>query len=161
MNAEGMLAYGRVWKFHLSSRADPAVARGNNAYVRPGQLAWLMASCGATHNPTVTWVTYQGSHGIACMIKSFLAADDLPGDWCSYIKHQRGVFPGLYDIGLIAQGCPDIGKHPLGLGLGMLLAPQALFVLRCYKRLAEGPCFPHIAEAVRGQLMASQSCFSY
>jgi hypothetical protein len=159
MNAEGMLAYGRVWKFHLSSRADPAVARGNNAYVRPGQLAWLMASCGATHNRTVTWVTYQGSHGIAYLIKSFLAADDLPGDWCSYIKHQRGVFPNLYDVGLISQGCPDIGKHPLG--LGMLLAPQALLVLRCYKRLAGSPCFPHIAEAVRGQLMASQSCFWY
>ncbi|XP_066374605.1 uncharacterized protein [Miscanthus floridulus] len=116
MNAEGMLAYGRVWKFHLSSRADPAVAGGNSAYVRPGQLAWLMASCGATHNPNVAWVTYQGSLGIACLIKSFLAADDLPSDWCSYIKHQRGVFPGLYDVRLIAQGCPDIAKAPLGVG---------------------------------------------
>jgi hypothetical protein len=157
MNAEGMLAYGRLWKFYLSFKVN--VAGGNNAYVRPAQLAWLMASCGATHNPTVTWVTYQGSHGIACLIKSFLAADDLPGNWCSYIKHQRGVFPNLYDVGLISQGCPDIGKHPLG--LGMLLAPQALLVLRCYKRLAGSPCFPHIAEAVRGQLMASQSCFWY
>ncbi|KAJ1257894.1 hypothetical protein BS78_10G031100 [Paspalum vaginatum] len=93
MNAEGMLAYGRVWKFYISFRANLAGAGDNSYYdVHPWRLGWLMARCGATHNPNVAWMTYQGSDGIACLIKSFIAADDLPSHWCSYIEYKRGFF---------------------------------------------------------------------
>nr|CAB3469395.1 unnamed protein product [Digitaria exilis] len=159
MNADGMLALGRVWKFYL--RIDPAV---KNDCVDPGRLARLLESSGATHNPDVVWITYQGLEGIACLIKSSMAAGDLPSDWCSYNEHQRARFPVMYDVGLIAQRCPDVGGCIEDIARNQEVTkeedkePGALLVLRCYKRLEESPHFPLIASVVQGQLMASRSC---
>nr|CAB3466932.1 unnamed protein product [Digitaria exilis] len=159
MNADGMLALGRVWKFYL--RIDPAV---NNDCVDPGQLARLLESCGATHNPDVVWVTYHGLEGIACLIKSSMAAGDLPSDWCSYNEHLRARFPVMYDVGLIAQRCPDVGGCIEDIARNQEVSededkePEALLVLRCYKRLEESPHFPLTASVVQGQLMTSRSC---
>ncbi|KAF8732824.1 hypothetical protein HU200_015167 [Digitaria exilis] len=147
MNAEGMLAFGRVWKFFL--RIDPAV---KSDCVDPGRLARLLESCGAMHNPDVVWATHQGSQGIAWLIKPSLPAGDLPNSWCSYNENHREHFPVMYDVELIAQRWSDIGVLPtwctgslydIARNLKVIkdddIHPMenVALVLRCYKRLEE------------------------
>ncbi|BAT10899.1 Os10g0421700 [Oryza sativa Japonica Group] len=120
MNAEGMLAYSRAWKFCISSRAD-------NACVHPQQFAKFMASCGALGDPNISWVTFHGAHGIARMIRSFLSPQDLPSQWCSYIGHRRAFFPAIYDVALLVRRSFDIITIPwIECKGGLLDVAQAL-----------------------------------
>uniref|UniRef100_A0A0D9XJT3 Uncharacterized protein n=1 Tax=Leersia perrieri TaxID=77586 RepID=A0A0D9XJT3_9ORYZ len=165
INAEGMLAYGRAWKFCISYTAD------DNGYAHPRQFAQLMASCRATHYPAVSWVTFHGAHGVGSLIRSFLAPHALPVHWSSYIGHRRAFFPTIYDVSLIVDRCPDI-MLPTTECKGDLLdvaralnlkameadkeAANVLLTLRCYMRLAQRPDFPNIAMAVQG--LIKESC---
>jgi hypothetical protein len=161
MNAEGMLAYSRAWKFCISSRAD-------NACVHPQQFAKFMASCGALGDPNISWVTFHGAHGIARMIRSFLSPQDLPSQWCSYIGHRRAFFPAIYDVALLVRRSSDIvtipwieckgGLFDVAQALNLkeieadMEAARVLLTLRCYMRLAERPDFPGTKMAVQGLL---------
>uniref|UniRef100_I1QUL2 Uncharacterized protein n=1 Tax=Oryza glaberrima TaxID=4538 RepID=I1QUL2_ORYGL len=168
MNSEGMLAYDCVWKFCISSTP-------RSGYLHPRQFTRLMASCGATSNPNVSWVTFHGAHGIASLISSFSAPQDLPSDWPSYVEQRRAYFPGMYDVALIVHRYPDIGILPTtGCKGGLFDVARALdlnfikddnpvtrvlLTLRCYMRLADRGDFPDKQSAVQGQLM-EHCCWS-
>nr|AAP53808.1 CAF1 family ribonuclease containing protein [Oryza sativa Japonica Group] len=129
MNAEGMLAYSRAWKFCISSRAD-------NGCVHPQQFAKFMASCGALGDPNISWVTFHGAHGIARMIRSF---DIVTIPWIEC----KG---GLFDVAQ-ALNLKEIEAD--------MEAARVLLTLRCYMRLAERPDFPGTKMAVQGLLKES------
>uniref|UniRef100_A0A0E0EY01 Uncharacterized protein n=1 Tax=Oryza meridionalis TaxID=40149 RepID=A0A0E0EY01_9ORYZ len=143
MNPEGMLAYGRAWKFCISRFTSD-----NNGYVlNLKQLAELMQSCGATNNPDVSWVTFQGSDVIYRLIRS---ANN--GGIPSSISGES-YFPSLYDVALIVRGFHGIGTLPTtdrkvgifdvarALKLKAIKADKeaerVLLTLRCFMRLAE------------------------
>uniref|UniRef100_A0A0E0M7S8 Uncharacterized protein n=1 Tax=Oryza punctata TaxID=4537 RepID=A0A0E0M7S8_ORYPU len=140
MNPEGMLAYGRAWKFCISR------SMSDNGYVlNMKQLAELMQSCGATNNPDVSWVTFHGSDAIYSLIRS---ANGVPS-----LISGESFFPSLYDVALIVRRFHGIGTLPTterkvgifdvarALKLKAIKADKeaerVLLTLRCFMRLAE------------------------
>uniref|UniRef100_I1QUK7 Uncharacterized protein n=1 Tax=Oryza glaberrima TaxID=4538 RepID=I1QUK7_ORYGL len=143
MNPEGMLAYGRAWKFCISRFTSDS-----NGYVlNLKQLAELMQSCGATNNPDVSWVTFQGSDVIYRLIRS------ANGGVIPSLISGESYFPSLYDVALIVGGFHGIGTlattdRKVGIfdvARALKLkaikadkeAERVLLTLRCFMRLAE------------------------
>uniref|UniRef100_A0A0E0QZ96 Uncharacterized protein n=1 Tax=Oryza rufipogon TaxID=4529 RepID=A0A0E0QZ96_ORYRU len=142
MNPEGMLAYGRAWKFCISRFTSD-----NGNVLNLKQLAELMQSCGATNNPDVSWVTFQGSDVIYRLIRSAnggVIPSSISGE---------SFLPSLYDIALIVRRFPGIGTLPTSERNGGIFdvaralelkaieadkeAERVLLTLRCFTRLAE------------------------
>jgi hypothetical protein len=144
MNADGIVAYGRLWKFHFSLNRERM--DGN---VHPLQFAELIASSGASHNTEVSWVTFDGSHGVGCLIKSFMMPKDLPPDLPPYLFHLRACFPVIYDMRFLSPRCPDIAR----LLTGCNGEPGVVLLLRCYKRISEHADSTTISSDAQRKLM--------
>ncbi|CAL5013846.1 unnamed protein product [Urochloa decumbens] len=151
MNADGMVAYGRIWKFHFSLNRGAGTTDG---YADPRRFAQLMASSGVSHNTKVSWVTYDGSYGMGCLIKSLMLPQGLPTDRHQYLCHCRASFPAVYDIKFIAPRCPDIGQ----LLAGCDGEPGVVLLLQRYRRLSAHQDFPTISSIVQGKLMVGEIC---
>ncbi|EAY78518.1 hypothetical protein OsI_33613 [Oryza sativa Indica Group] len=111
------------------------------------QLAELMQSCGATNNPDVSWVTFQGSDVIYRLIRS------ANGGVIPSLISGESYFPSLYDVALIVGGFHGIGTlattdRKVGIfdvARALKLkaikadkeAERVLLTLRCFMRLAE------------------------
>ncbi len=143
MNPEGMLAYGRAWKFCISRFTSD----NNGNVLNLKQLVELMQSCGATNNPDVSWVTFQGSDVIYRLIRS------ANGGVIPSLISGESYFPSLYDVALIVGGFHGIGTlattdRKVGIfdvARALKLkaikadkeAERVLLTLRCFMRLAE------------------------
>ncbi|KQK04616.2 hypothetical protein BRADI_2g14660v3, partial [Brachypodium distachyon] len=101
MNSEGRLGFGRVWLFHLD--IEPGETR-----VHPQRLAALLASTGATHVDTTTFLAYRGAYGMEVLLQSFIHPGELPVHSCYYATTLSTWFPTLYDISLLAGVCPGV-----------------------------------------------------
>uniref|UniRef100_A0ACD5TD17 Uncharacterized protein n=1 Tax=Avena sativa TaxID=4498 RepID=A0ACD5TD17_AVESA len=131
MNEEAEVAYGRVWKFSVDM-PDHTLA-----------LARLLASSGATHDPSRLWVTMHGSEAIACLLKSFLAPTPMPNSLNDYLSFRKSCFPYLLDLGLVTDRCSDVpmlttgckgGMSHLASSLGVAEDPcDVITILRCYE----------------------------
>jgi hypothetical protein len=102
MNTESKVGYGRVWKIVVE---DDHQAQG---------LARLLASSGATHDPTRIWVTMHGAQGIACLLRSFIAPADMPSKYEDYVSYRSCVFPSLCDLAFVSDSCLDVPVLPTG-----------------------------------------------
>ncbi|BAT10898.1 Os10g0421666 [Oryza sativa Japonica Group] len=142
MNPEGMLAYGRAWKFCISRFTSD-----NGNVLNLKQLAELVQSCGATDNPDVSWVTFHGSDVICRLIRSAnggVIPSSISGE---------SFLPSLYDVALIVRRFLGIGTLPTTERNGGIFdvaralelkaieadkeAERVLLTLRCFMRLAE------------------------
>ncbi|CAL5000812.1 unnamed protein product [Urochloa decumbens] len=144
MNAEGMVAYGRIWKYHFSINCA-----GTNGYADPRRFAQLLASSGVSHNTEVTWVTCDGAHGLGCLMKSFMMPLELPDDLDSYSCHCGASFPVIYDIRFIGSQCPVIGQ----LLTGCNGEPGVQRLLQCYMKLSERQDFLAVSSVAQGKLV--------
>jgi hypothetical protein len=150
MNTEDRIAYGRVWRFHIQMGTD-----------QPIQLARLLASSGATHDPARTWVTIHGARGVACLLQSFLRPARLPGTYGRYVSCRSSCFPVLCDLAIVAYSSPNIQVLPatgckgrlshMLTSLGVAPHPcEIVSMLRCYRSFQDAG---HLQNFLSGGLM--------